>query len=69
MRERMMRFELGKEALELVWDNDAGMFEVTLGPKRGGTYCTVGTHCERAMGIYMFNHEAQAMQTKLERDT
>lgn len=69
MRETMMRFELGEEALELAYDSDEGMFDVTLGPASGGTRCTVGTHCERSMGVFIFNHELQAMQSKWEEET
>ncbi len=60
-----MRFEAGGERLDLEWREGEGMFRLVLGPVKGRK-CTVGTHCERAVAILMFNWEAKAMQKKWE---
>lgn len=68
MSKREMAFEVGGERLELLWDEGAGMFHVTLGPAKGKR-CVIGTHCERVVAILMFNWEAKAMQHKWVEET
>lgn len=63
-----MRFEVGGERLDLEWREDEGMFVVTLGPVKGRK-CVVGTHCDRAVAILMFNWEVKAMQHKWVEET
>lgn len=63
MNKYEMRFEVGGERLDLEWHGDEGMFRVTLGPVKGRKH-VVGTHCERAVAVLMFNWEAKAMQHK-----
>lgn len=68
MIRREMRLEVGGERLDLEWHEDEGMFRLVLGPVKGRK-CTVGTHCDRAVAVLMFNWEAKAMQRKWTEET